>query len=73
MASQPPLLLPKDCYRVAQVCRLLGISRQAVHQQRIRGTISFIIFSGRRYMFPKVYIDALVQKANDEAHHAPPP
>jgi hypothetical protein len=24
-------------------------------------------------MFPKVYIDALVQKANDEAHHAPPP
>jgi len=66
MAAEP-LLLPKDCYSVGQLRRLLKLSRQAIHARRKRGTIAFIRFGGS-YMFPKRQIDEGIQKANDEAY-----
>lgn len=77
MAAPTPLTLPRDCYSIGQLRRLMGhrddegrlvpLSRQAVHARRIKGTISFIKFGGS-YFFPRGDIDAMIQKANDEAH-----
>lgn len=67
--ANSPLTLPRDCYSVSQVCRLLRITRQALHGRRKRGTIAFIRFGGiGSYWFPKTFIDELIRKANDEAH-----
>ncbi len=68
MAATSPTL-PRDCYSVSQVCRLLRISRQALHGRRKRGTIAFIRFGGvGSYWFPKTFIDELIRTANEQAH-----
>jgi len=63
------LTLPRDCYSVSQVCRLLRITRQALHGRRKRGTIAFVRFGGvGSYWFPRAFIDEMIRKANEEAH-----
>ena len=72
--TNPPTLLPRDCFDGAEVRRKFGSldehgnlkirSRQWLESQRKQRAIPFIKFGARNIMYPRAAVMAILSEAN---------